>query len=176
MPHPRELGFALTLRQGRRSALVALLAGLAFGVWMALADALLFAGAIPATQHEAVRTVPLFDRLAWHARGVLFDEAVFRLICVTGLAWLIAAASGRRGAWIAWTAIMLAALVIYPLGTPSYFRTLDWTALTVARELALHGAAGVLWGWLYWRHGWLAGVLGHMAAHLALQPLLGALA
>ena len=65
-------------------------------------------------------------------------------------------------------------LVLYPLGTWGYFGTLDWSGETVARELLLHGGQGVLCGWLYWRHGWLAGVTGHICAQLALQPLLTA--
>jgi hypothetical protein len=33
-------------------------------------------------------------------------------------------------------------------------------------------AVGSVWGWLYWRHGWLAGVAGHSATHLVMDPLL----
>jgi hypothetical protein len=44
--------------------------------------------------------------------------------------------------------------------------------LTVVREVALDGTAGVLWGYLYWRHGLGASIAGHLSAHLSLQPLL----
>jgi hypothetical protein len=44
--------------------------------------------------------------------------------------------------------------------------------MTLLREVTLHGAAGVLWGWIYWRYGWLSGLTGHLCAHLSLQPLL----
>ena len=47
---PGELGFGLLPRQGLRSLGLALIAGLGFGVWMALADASLFASAIPEVQ------------------------------------------------------------------------------------------------------------------------------
>jgi hypothetical protein len=33
-------------------------------------------------------------------------------------------------------------------------------------------AVGSVWGWLYWRHGWLAGLIAHGASHLVLDPLL----
>jgi hypothetical protein len=33
-------------------------------------------------------------------------------------------------------------------------------------------AVGSVWGWLYWRHGWVSALIGHGAAHLVLDPLL----
>jgi hypothetical protein len=36
----------------------------------------------------------------------------------------------------------------------------------------LHGAAGILWGYLSWRLGQIAADVGHVSAHLSLQPLL----
>ena len=173
---PRELGLFLTFRHGTRSLRMAVLAGLALGLWMAMADTWLFAGVVPPAQHELLRNMSTFARIAVFARGALFDEIWFRLIALTGLAWLIARGTGWRDGRAVWPAILAVAVVLYPLGTWEYFRTLDWSGMTVAREVLLHGGAGVLWGWLYWRHGWLAGVSGHICAHLALQPLLAALA
>jgi hypothetical protein len=31
---------------------------------------------------------------------------------------------------------------------------------------------GCVWGWLYWRHGWLAALIAHPATHIVLDPLL----
>jgi len=31
---------------------------------------------------------------------------------------------------------------------------------------------GCVWGWLYWRHGWLAAVAGHVLTHPVLDPVL----
>ena len=174
MLRPRELGFFLTFRHGTRSFRLAAFAGLAFGVWMALADKWLFASAVPAVQHEMLRSMSTLGRLAFFARGALFDEIWYRMIALTGLAWLIARGTGWRDGRAVWPAILVVALVLYPLGTWDYFGALHWSGGTLARELLLHGGAGGLWGWLYWRHGWLAAVTGHMCAHVALQPLLTA--
>lgn len=171
---PRELGFFLTFRHGTRSLRLAALAGLVFGLWMAVADTWLFASVVPPVQHELLATTSTSSRIWQFAGGAFFDEIEFRLIALTGLAWLIARSTGWRDARAVWPAILAVALVLYPLGTWGYFGTLDWSGMTVARELLLHCGAGVLWGWLYWRHGWLAGVTGHISAHLALQPLLTA--
>lgn len=33
-------------------------------------------------------------------------------------------------------------------------------------------APGVLWGYLYWRHGFAAAAMAHVSAHVVLQPAL----
>ncbi len=170
-----ELGFRLLPRDGWRSLALAAAMGLAFGAYMALADSLVFPSIVPEVQHVMRAQMTLADRLIFFARGSLVDEIAFRLIALTAIAWGIANLSRRTGSQVLWAAILLVAFVAYPLGNWTYFRALDASALTILREVALHGAAGVLWGWLYWRHGWLAGLTGHVSAHLALQPLLGAM-
>ena len=174
MLRPRELGFALTLRHGGRSLRQAIVLGLVFGLWMAIADTWLFSGVVPRGQHVMLASMSALARIAWHTRVALFDEALYRLVLLTSLAWLIARYTGWRDGRAVWPAILLVALALYPLGRLDYFAALDWSWSTVVRELLLHGGAGVLWGWLYWRHGWLAGVAGNVAAQLSLQPLLSA--
>ncbi|SDF79225.1 hypothetical protein SAMN05216337_10743 [Bradyrhizobium brasilense] len=98
---------------------------------------------------------------------------IFRLIVMSALVWLFAIAAGRRRLWCYWGAILRAALVAYPLYYLSYLMTLDPTPLSWVREVALHGCGGLLWGYLYWRHGLAASIVGHVSAHLSLQPLLG---
>ncbi len=168
------LGFALRPRLGLGSLVLALGAGLAFGLYMALADATVFAGVVPEVQRQMVAQMATTERIAFFARGALVDELLYRLIGLTAIAWSLAQVTPLRGGALIWPAILLAAFVLYPTGNWVYFRALEPGTMTVLREIALHGAAGVLWGWLYWRHGWLSAVTGHVAAHLSLQPLLGA--
>ena len=170
-----DLGFALLPRRGWRSLALAAGLGLAFGAYMALADSLVFSSVIPEVQRAMRVQMPLGERLEFFARGSLADEIEFRLLALTAIAWGLAGVTRSTGPKVHWAAILLTALVVYPLGNWNYFRFLDPSALTVLREIALHGAAGVLWGWLYWRHGWLSGLTGHVSAHLTLQPLLGAI-
>jgi hypothetical protein len=168
-----DLGFALLPQRGWRSLALAAGLGLAFGAYMALADHFVFAGSIPAVQRIMLAENPVSERLQFFARGALLDELEYRLIALTAIAWALANLMRRPAPAAQWAAILIAAFVAYPLGNWNYFRVLDPTAMTLLREVALHGGAGVLWGWLYWRHGWLSGLTGHVAAHLSLQPLLG---
>lgn len=173
LPRWHDLQFSLTLRRGRRSLLIAAACGLGFGVFMAAADAGPLRGAVPAVQHAVLAQMTLAERLAWFARGALLDEVALRLVALAALVWIGTALrrSADRVVW--WGSIALVALAVWPLFAWAYISALDPGALTVLREVVLHGGAGLLWGWLCWRHGWLAGLGGHISAHLALQPLLG---
>ncbi|MFM6932068.1 MAG: hypothetical protein ACKOUT_07480 [Novosphingobium sp.] len=172
LPALPDIDFLLLPRRGLRSLGVAAGAGLAFGAWMAFADATVFSGVVPQVQHDMVGEAGPLARIAWFARGAFYDEVQLRLIALPVITWAAMAVTGRRGDWLHWLAVLLTAFVAYPFIARGYFSGLDWSALTVLREVTLHGAAGVLWGWLCWRHGWTAGLVGHVAAHVSLQPLL----
>ena len=139
---------------------------------MALADATVLRGAVPEVQHWMVGHLTTSERIAFAWRGLLFDEVVLRLGVVTAGVWFLRALPGWSGWRARWPAILFAAFVAWPLTVLHYLAALDWSAPVALREIVLHGGAGALWGWLYCRHGWLAGVVGHAGAHLALQPLL----
>ena len=137
--------------------------GLAFGLWMVAADRWFFAAIVPASQH-ALFAGPEYLTLGWL---VLRDEVLLRGLVLPLLLW-VGFARPRLGPPVA---ILLTALVAWPLLNSGYAASLDWSTLVTARELTLHVAAGSLWGWLCWRHGWLAGLTGHVAAYGALLPL-----
>lgn len=153
-----ETGFVWGLRHGGRSFALAIGAGLAFGLWMVAADRWLFPEIVPAAQ-QALFAGPDYPTIAWL---VLRDEVLLRALALPLLLW-----AGVRGL----LAVLLTALVAWPLLNLGYTANLDWSALVMARELTLHVAAGCLWGWLCWRHGWLAGLSGHLAAYGPLLPL-----
>src|SRR5258708_3131650 len=73
-----ELGFILLPRRGWRSLVLAVAAGLAFGVYMAAADRLVFASVVPEVQHRMLAGFSLGERLLLFARGALIDEFEFR--------------------------------------------------------------------------------------------------
>lgn len=162
-------GFAFGFRHGWRSLGIACAAGLGFGAAMGLSELTVFAGTGPSSQHALLNPPdwPLIAAL------VLADELLLRLIGLTALAWLLARFTALRDRAVHWTAILLTALVLWPLSARGYLLGLDWTVTVALREVLLHGGAGVLWGWLCWRHGWLAGLAGHLSAYVPLALLLG---
>lgn len=165
-------GLILTLRNGPGSARVAITVGLAVGLAMSLADATLFRPVVPAVQHILAHEWSLTDRLARFTLGAVGDELVLRLGGLSLIMVALVAWRGERTARIDALAVGLTAAVLWPLWAWPYLAELDGSALTLLREIVLHVGAGSVWGWLYCRHGWIAGVLGHVSAHLMLQPLL----
>ncbi len=172
---PADFGFGLLFRHGGRSLALAVAAGLGFGIWMAAADSWLFASVVPDFQHQLVAHVAISERIVQFGKGALVDELILRLLCMTGIACILGSILRQKGPATVWSAILLTAFVAWPISSREYLLTLDPSLLTGLREVLLHCTAGVLWGWLYWRHGWLAAVTGHVAAHVSLQPLLNIL-
>lgn len=167
-------GLQLLPRFGGVSLLLAVAAGLAFGVCMALADALVFRSVIPASQAVLLSNLSAAGRIAYFAPFVVIEELIYRLAAMTACVWLLTKIFGPQ-AWCYWAAILISAVILYPAAHHAYLAALVPGALTVTREILLHGGAGVLWGWLYWRHGFCSAVVGHLSAHLSLQQLLGIL-
>lgn len=153
------------LSQGTNSLVIAIGAGLAFGAYMVLADGLLFRSIIPVVQFDEM---PVLSRVAYLTPYIVLEELMYRLALMSILAWAITSITGKQD-WCYWTAITVTALVIYPLAHLAYLKTLPPVPLTVVREVVLHGFAGILWGWLYWRHGFLACITGHVASHVTLN-------
>ena len=151
---------------------IAVTAGLAFGLWMVIADTAVFAAIIPHSQRVLFEQTPLALQLPVIAGLVIYDEVLLRLLALPLLVAALSAVTKQRTSVAWWAAILITAAVLWPLLTLRYLTVLDWSALTVLREISLHVAAGTLWGWLCWRHGWLSGLTGHLSAYLALVPLL----
>ncbi|MFM5924883.1 MAG: type II CAAX prenyl endopeptidase Rce1 family protein [Novosphingobium sp.] len=107
-------------------------------------------------------TAPLWPRTAWACVNSVGEELVYRLGLMSALA-AVPALIGRRAGprWIV-AAIVLAQLVnvgslvfaVPPWGTVRFW------------------LVGCVWGWLYWRHGFVSALIGHATAHLLLDPLL----
>jgi hypothetical protein len=93
---------------------MAVAAGLAFGAYMALADALLFRRIIPASQAALILGFSAIDRIAYFVPRAAIDELEFRLILMSALIWFLVAVAGRPRAGYFWAAIICVALVAYP--------------------------------------------------------------
>ena len=71
-----------------------------------------------------------------------------------------------------WGAILLSALLFGAGHLPTLFALGPAPPQAIARVLLLNGAAGILFGWLYVRHGLLASMVAHASADLVVHGLL----
>lgn len=153
--------------------LPALLAGAAVGATLVATDALVFLRHLPPPMH-ALFTIPLWKRLlAGVLYGGITEELVMRLFLVSLVAWLCGrwwrTPDGLPTSGAFWIAIVLVA-VLFGLGhLPATSVVTPLTTTIVLRALVLNGIAGVAFGYLYWRHGLEAAMIGHMSAHLVMQ-------
>jgi len=111
------------------------------------------------------------------------EEVLLRLGLMTLFVFLGARLlrQGERPAgWVVWTAILLATLLFGALHLPQAAAIGgELTAVLVALVLLGNGLAGVAFGWLYWKRGFVAAVVAHFSADIVLHvvaPAIGQLA
>lgn len=103
--------------------------------------------------------------------GPIMEEIAFRLVLLSGLAWIVARFTDNRRA-IFYAALGLSSL-IFGLAHIAY-GGVD-SPLYAMGMAVKSGAAGMLLGWVFWRRGLPYSIVCHCAAnaiHLVLMPLL----
>ncbi len=108
--------------------------------------------------------------------GGIVEEILLRLFVMSLFVWLgrfiSKTAEGKPTAVVIWTANILAA-VLFGLGhLPAITTLVPITPLVIAREVVLNGLLGIVFGWLYWKHGLEAAMISHFSADLVLHVLL----
>jgi len=119
---------------------------------------------------------PLWARMLASLYGGVAEEVAMRLFLMTLLVWISwkvrAAPDGGPTAAGVWIAIVLVAAVFGLGHLPVTAQIMDVTPWVVVRALALNGVGGVLFGWLYWRHGLESAMAAHFSTDVALHVLL----
>jgi membrane protease YdiL (CAAX protease family) len=125
-------------------------------------DCVLFRSQL-APSYVELYTSALIPRTLMTCLQAIFEEIECRLLVMTLLALTITAIWKRT--LPSWCFILIiiasqfASVGAFVLHDPLY---------ASLRYLAV----GSVWGWLYWRYGWVSGLLGHATTHLLLDPLL----
>jgi membrane protease YdiL (CAAX protease family) len=173
MPLVRAWATGETPSKGQAILLPGLLVGAAVGVVLVVVDAIFFLRHLPKAMHTFFE-IPVWKRLlAGIVYGGITEELLMRLFLLSLVAWLVGrwwkAAEGTPAPGAFWAAIIVVA-VLFGLGhLPGTAAIVPLTPLIVVRALVLNGVAGVAFGYLYWRQGLEAAMLGHMSAHLVMQ-------
>jgi len=108
-------------------------------------------------------TSDLMPRMAFMVLTSTYEEVKWRLVLMT---LLIAAARlilGRRppdGVFIAVIAFV------------QFCNVADGLAAAPVYSAFRFFLPGCVWGWLYWRHGWMTGLAAHAGCHLIMDPVL----
>ncbi|MGH6787741.1 MAG: CPBP family glutamic-type intramembrane protease [Novosphingobium sp.] len=154
-------GLRIVPRDGRAAIRDAIAAVVGVTLFVVALDALLFRPHL-ASGYVTFYTGPLLPRVWVVSMMAAIEEIEFRLLLMTGLAILVALARGRVAA-----PVMIAIVVAAQFANVGDLVLADPLYATLRYWLV-----GCVWGWLYWRHGWLAALAGHVAVHPLLDPLL----
>lgn len=149
-------------RDWREAALTCAFAVFAVAVFVVLLDCGPFGRHLSAS-YVAFYTSPLLPRLPVMCLKAMLEEVVYRGVLMTACALVLAAVWRRPPPG--------AAMVLIIIGT----QAANVGAVVLADPLYgtwRYLAVGCVWGWLYWRHGWVSALVGHASVHLVLDPLL----
>lgn len=171
-----RLAQRLDVRLGttRRGIVYAVTLGMVSAVMIFGGDALFRTmGIIIAVEEDSIA--------AWKAvlaslYGGVVEELLLRLFLMTLLVALAAKLTRTdrptESVALMWPIIVIVAIVFGLLHLPATSSLVALTSLVVLRGLALNGIGGVVFGWLYWRHGLAAAVTSHFFADICLHVLL----
>jgi hypothetical protein len=159
----RRTGLAVR-PHGAQPLLRGVLAGLAFGVYAAIADGVLFRAQVPAAQIASAVGVPAWQRIVVLVPLVVVDEVVYRFGLLSAFVIALSAfraESGKPTARIFVVAIVADAVLYVVLHLAHLTGGTVLTPPIVAREVAVHVFAGCLWGFLCCRHGLATAIFAH---------------
>ena len=108
--------------------------------------------------------------------GGIAEEILLRLFVMSLLAWLGSfikkTKDGKPTNIIFWIANILAAILFGIGHLPAASLILPLTTLVVIRIVLLNAVGGILFGWLYQKHGLESAIIAHFSADIVLHVLL----
>jgi len=152
--------------------LPAAVCGVIAAVIALLGDALFFAPRLSLQVRNLASNVALWQGILVSFYGGITEEIFARLFVFSSLAWLLSrpwqSAAGLTTSEL-WLTNLIVAAIFGVAHLPITRAAIGLTPLTIARALALNGAPSLIFGWLYWRYGLEASMIGHFCADVVLQ-------
>lgn len=170
----RVSGGAPVGRRLRRQAPLAIALGLGTGGAMLLLDAVLLPlSGVDAEALQGVALDPVRPLLLGLFYGGITEELLMRWGLMSLFAWLgsrlpgLRTSSGRPKAGVAWSAIVVTALLFGIGHLPALAAAVPLTPVLVIRTIALNALGALVFGWLFWRRSLEAAMLSHASVHVA---------
>jgi hypothetical protein len=148
----------------RAAAIAVALSVAVVTAFIVVLDCFLFRAHLP-DSYVSFFTGPLTPRLQVICVLAAYEEVKYRLLLMTALCVAVAVLWKRTPPGWCFVLIIIAAQFANVGG---YILSHSDPAYNSLRYLAV----GSVWGWLYWKHGWLSALVGHSSTHIFLDPLL----
>ncbi|TCM19607.1 hypothetical protein EDF56_103250 [Novosphingobium sp. PhB165] len=133
-------------------------------IFIVVLDAAIFRRALP-EGYEALFTSPLLPRTPLTCVLAMIEEVKYRLVMMTAVVVGLSIVARRALSPAVMVAVIIAVQVVN-----AWQPVADYPLYGLFRYVLV----GSVWGWLYWRHGFLAALMGHGVSHLLLDPSLRA--
>lgn len=162
----------LGLRGWRRGVAIAIVAGLIMGATQATFAARFLA----LFGLNLSSSIPLWLGVIGGIAGAFREEIIFRMGLMTLLTWLGVKLfrQTKPGAALVWAANILTAIAFGAMHYSSDSTQVSGAISPIAFAILIttyHGLAGLLFGWLYWKRGTLAAMVGHFTTDLIITLL-----
>ena len=173
-----RVGLRLEAHGARHPLLVGIAAAVAVAAYIVAIDGVLFRAALPATYVQFFETMGLRDRLVYFMLRAFNENVIYRLFVFSTLFYLISRLKGVPAEALSpvpiWCAIVAAQILNIGMNVAALSPD-PFTFATAFYDAIRYVAPGVLWGWLYWRFGFLTAEVASVGCHIFLQPALGVL-
>ncbi len=158
--------------------LIGIAAAVVVAAYVAAIDGRLFRASLPASYIQYFEATGLRDRLIYFMLRAFNENVIYRLFVFSTLFYLILAVKGRPAkelpAAAVWCAIVAAQILNIGMNVAALSPD-PLTPATASYDAVRYVAPRVLWGWLYWRFGFLTAEVASVGCHIFLQPALGVL-
>lgn len=130
---------------------------------------LAFTTLIPAL--DTLATGPLWQGLLASFYGGITEELIMRFFLMSLVAWVLFKLLKTRSPWVIYTAIISTAILFGALHLPAMATLVDLTPLIIMRTVLLNSIGGIVFGYLYWKHGLEYAMVSHFTADIFIQTI-----
>ena len=139
---------------------------------VAAIDGFIFRPVLPPDYVAAFRNSDDAERLLYFMLRAFNEQIIYRLFLMSFLVWCLGLMwrgdGGRPANGAYWAAMLIAQVANIAINMP-----LPTTPTMICYEFVRYICPGIVWGYLYWRHGFMTAEVAHVGTHPFLQPALG---
>ena len=154
----------------KKPLLAAVIITIIGGVGIILPDLLYFGNYIPAVRESYLAKPTFVFILGAVIYGGVIEEVMLRLFLMSLIAFLLRRIFGKDkdkpAIWMLVTANVLSALLFAAGHLPTTYMLMGITPMILIRCFLLNGTFGLLFGWLYRKHGLRYAMISHAGCHV----------
>ena len=172
----RRVGLGFAPKNLKYPVAVPVLVAVAVAIAVATVDGFLYRGLLSPNYVQIFSAVGLGSRLLYFMPRAFNENLIYRWCVMSILIWMIGAlwhdADHRPSTGAHWMGIVLAQVINISINVVATSSG-PITSGVLLYDGIRYIVPGVIWGYLYWRHGFVAAEIASVGTHPLLQPALG---